>query len=96
MSKATNIGKTRFAPFCKKNHIVKLTIPNYMLETEVNVNFTFLMFGNQTCNFEMYIHGNMCLFKLYNLFPTRGRSVSNCRAQSFYQYSNVYLKSKVD
>ena len=47
MSKATNIGKTRFAPFCKKNHIVKLTIPNYMLETEVNVNFTFLMFEFQ-------------------------------------------------
>ena len=45
MSKATNIGKTRFAPFCKKNHIVKLTIPNYMLETETNVNFTFLMFA---------------------------------------------------
>ena len=95
MSKATNIGKTRFAPFCKKNHIVKLTIPNYMLETEVNVNFTFLMFAIKHA-ISKYIHENMCLFKLYNLFPTRGRSVSNCRAQSFYQYSNVYLKSNED
>ena len=64
MSKATNIGKTRFAPFCKKNHIVKLTIPNYMLETEVNVNFTFLMFAIKHAIFK-YMYMEICAFSNY-------------------------------